>query len=82
MVMVNLPTAGVDYHVPFGGRKASSYGPREQGRRECAQEYHHVHGLNDEQFPLQRRAHLGEERRRATAGRATRWCPAAHPSVR
>ena len=32
MVMVNLPTAGVDYHVPFGGRKASSHGPREQGR--------------------------------------------------
>jgi acyl-CoA reductase-like NAD-dependent aldehyde dehydrogenase len=32
MVMVNLPTAGVDYHVPFGGRKASSYGAREQGR--------------------------------------------------
>ncbi len=32
MVTVNLPTAGVDYHVPFGGRKASSYGPREQGR--------------------------------------------------
>jgi aldehyde dehydrogenase (NAD+) len=32
MVMVNLPTAGVDYHVPFGGTKASSYGPREQGR--------------------------------------------------
>ncbi|MFY9990579.1 MAG: aldehyde dehydrogenase family protein [Rhodoplanes sp.] len=31
MVMVNVPTAGVDYHVPFGGRKASSYGPREQG---------------------------------------------------
>ncbi|MEH6725000.1 MAG: aldehyde dehydrogenase family protein, partial [Hyphomicrobiales bacterium] len=31
MVMVNLPTAGVDYHVPFGGRKASSYGAREQG---------------------------------------------------
>ena len=29
--MVNLPTAGVDYHVPFGGRKGSSYGPREQG---------------------------------------------------
>src|SRR3954467_4359352 len=29
MVMVNLPTAGVDYHVPFGGRKGSSYGPRE-----------------------------------------------------
>ncbi len=32
MVMVNLPTAGVDYHVPFGGRKNSSYGSREQGR--------------------------------------------------
>jgi alpha-ketoglutaric semialdehyde dehydrogenase len=31
MVMVNLPTAGVDYHVSFGGRKGSSYGPREQG---------------------------------------------------
>lgn len=31
MVMANLPTAGVDYHVPFGGRKGSSYGPREQG---------------------------------------------------
>lgn len=37
MVMVNLPTAGVDYHVPFGGRKASSYGPREQGKH--AQEF-------------------------------------------
>lgn len=31
MVMVNLPTAGVDYHVPFGGRKGSSLGSREQG---------------------------------------------------
>ncbi len=31
MVMVNLPTAGVDYHVPFGGRKGSSLGNREQG---------------------------------------------------
>jgi len=31
MVMVNLPTAGVDFHVPFGGTKASSFGPREQG---------------------------------------------------
>ena len=30
-VMVNLPTAGTDYHVPFGGRKHSSHGPREQG---------------------------------------------------
>lgn len=32
MVMVNLPTAGVDFHVPFGGRKGSSYGSREQGK--------------------------------------------------
>jgi len=32
MVMVNCPTAGVDFHAPFGGRQASSYGPREQGR--------------------------------------------------
>jgi alpha-ketoglutaric semialdehyde dehydrogenase len=31
-VMVNLPTAGTDYHVPFGGTRGSSYGPREQGR--------------------------------------------------
>jgi acyl-CoA reductase-like NAD-dependent aldehyde dehydrogenase len=38
MVMVNLPTAGVDYHVPFGGRKGSSYGPREQGQ--YAQEFY------------------------------------------
>ena len=37
MVMVNLPTAGVDCHVPFGGRKGSSYGPREQGK--YAQEF-------------------------------------------
>lgn len=33
MVMVNLATAGVDYHVPFGGRGASSFGPREQGEQ-------------------------------------------------
>ncbi len=33
MVMVNVPTAGVDFHVPFGGRQASSYGPREQGEQ-------------------------------------------------
>ena len=31
MVMTNLPTAGVDYHVPFGGTRKSSYGAREQG---------------------------------------------------
>ena len=35
MVMVNVPTAGVDYHVPFGARKGSSYGPREQGSHAC-----------------------------------------------
>jgi acyl-CoA reductase-like NAD-dependent aldehyde dehydrogenase len=33
LVMVNVPTAGVDYHVPFGGIKGSSYGPREQGHQ-------------------------------------------------
>jgi aldehyde dehydrogenase (NAD+) len=33
MVMVNVATAGVDFHVPFGGRHASSYGPREQGEQ-------------------------------------------------
>ncbi|WP_447927141.1 aldehyde dehydrogenase family protein [Vreelandella sp. EE27] len=38
LVMVNLPTAGFEYHVPFGGSKASSYGPREQGR--YAQEFY------------------------------------------
>lgn len=32
VVTVNLPTAGTDYHVPFGGRGDSSYGPREQGQ--------------------------------------------------
>src|SRR6185369_10994066 len=37
MVMVNVPTAGVDFHVPFGGRKGSSFGSREQGR--YAQEF-------------------------------------------
>ena len=37
-VMVNLPTAGTDYHVPFGGRGDSSYGPREQGQ--YAQEFY------------------------------------------
>ena len=39
-VMVNLPTAGTDYHVPFGGRGDSSYGPREQGR--AAQEFYTI----------------------------------------
>ncbi len=32
MVMVNLQTAGLNFHVPFGGRKASSFGSREQGK--------------------------------------------------
>ena len=31
MLMINQPTAGGDYHAPFGGTAASSYGPREQG---------------------------------------------------
>ncbi len=38
--MVNLPTAGIDFHVPFGGRKKSSYGPREQGQ--AAREFYTV----------------------------------------
>jgi aldehyde dehydrogenase (NAD+) len=37
MIMVNLPTAGVDYHVPFGGRRAEPACGREQGR--YAQEF-------------------------------------------
>jgi len=32
IVTVNLPTGGMDYHVPFGGMKGSSYGAREQGQ--------------------------------------------------
>ena len=32
MVKVNAPTTGVDFHLPFGGEKASSHGPREQGK--------------------------------------------------
>jgi aldehyde dehydrogenase (NAD+) len=32
MVKVNAPTAGVDFHAPFGGSKDSSYGLREQGK--------------------------------------------------
>ncbi|MBT2305109.1 aldehyde dehydrogenase family protein [Variovorax paradoxus] len=32
LAMVNMSTSGVDFHVPFGGRKASSHGSREQGR--------------------------------------------------
>lgn len=29
---VNSQTAGAEVHVPFGGTKASGYGPHEQGR--------------------------------------------------
>jgi aldehyde dehydrogenase (NAD+) len=32
LAMVNLPTAGLDYHVPLGGMKSSGYGPSEQGK--------------------------------------------------
>jgi len=31
LVRVNAPTSGVDFNAPFGGSKASSLGPREQG---------------------------------------------------
>ncbi|MBB1255253.1 aldehyde dehydrogenase [Streptomyces sp. OF3] len=32
MIRINAPTTGVDFHLPFGGTKASGHGPREQGR--------------------------------------------------
>lgn len=32
IIHVNSQTAGADVHVPFGGSKASGYGPHEQGR--------------------------------------------------
>ncbi|MGW6568956.1 aldehyde dehydrogenase family protein [Streptomyces sp. NPDC054975] len=32
MIRINAPSTGVDFHLPFGGSKASSHGPREQGR--------------------------------------------------
>ncbi|WP_030413898.1 aldehyde dehydrogenase family protein [Streptomyces sp. NRRL S-1448] len=32
MIRINAPSTGVDFHLPFGGTKASSHGPREQGR--------------------------------------------------
>jgi acyl-CoA reductase-like NAD-dependent aldehyde dehydrogenase len=31
VIMVNLPSAGIEYQIPFGGLKDSSCGPREQG---------------------------------------------------
>jgi acyl-CoA reductase-like NAD-dependent aldehyde dehydrogenase len=40
MVMVNLPTAGIDYNAPFGGRKASGYGAKELGS--AAREFYTV----------------------------------------
>jgi len=38
MIKVNAPTTGVDFYLPFGGEKASSYGPREQGK--AAQDFY------------------------------------------
>jgi alpha-ketoglutaric semialdehyde dehydrogenase len=32
LIRVNAPTSGVDFYAPFGGEKASSQGPREQGK--------------------------------------------------
>lgn len=45
MVTVNAPTAGLDFHVPFGGRSPSGYGAREQGiaAREFYTEYKSTH---------------------------------------
>jgi aldehyde dehydrogenase (NAD+) len=31
LLTVNLPSAGVEYQLPFGGTKESSFGPKEQG---------------------------------------------------
>jgi acyl-CoA reductase-like NAD-dependent aldehyde dehydrogenase len=31
MVMINAPTAGLEYHAPLGARSPSGYGPRETG---------------------------------------------------
>ena len=66
MVMVNLPTAGVDYHVPFGGRKGSSYGPREQGT--YAKEFYttvktaYTFDLNGPYVPKTKAQRIGETR--------------------
>jgi len=38
LVKVNAPTSGVDFYLPFGGEKASSFGPREQGK--AAQDFY------------------------------------------
>jgi aldehyde dehydrogenase (NAD+) len=38
LVTINAPTAGIDYHVPFGGKKPSGYGGRENGP--AAQEFY------------------------------------------
>ncbi|HYW41516.1 MAG TPA: aldehyde dehydrogenase family protein [Bryobacteraceae bacterium] len=32
LLTVNLPSAGVEYQLPFGGTKESSFGPKEQGQ--------------------------------------------------
>ena len=32
LLTVNLPSAGVEYQLPFGGTKDSSFGPKEQGQ--------------------------------------------------
>ena len=84
MVMVNLPTAGVDYHVPFGGRKGSSYGPREQGR--YAQEFYttvktaYTFDLNEPYVPRstpkeqgQAPAEIALDATSETRGAATQW---------
>src|SRR3546814_17521060 len=49
MVMVNLPTAGVDYHVPFGGTRSSSSGPPAQGFA-AAEYYPHPTTTNQEDY--------------------------------
>ncbi|GLZ40727.1 aldehyde dehydrogenase family protein [Actinokineospora sp. NBRC 105648] len=36
LVKVNMPTAGVDFHLPFGGERGSGYGGKEQGKAAAA----------------------------------------------
>src|SRR3546814_6617152 len=59
MLMINQPTAGVDYHAPFGGRGASSHGAREQGR--AAREFYTTK-VTSNQLPIERCRRNGASR--------------------
>ena len=77
MVMVNLPTAGVDYHVPFGGRKGSSYGPREQGRYAAGVLHHGQDRLHVRHERALRPENKGKRIDRRCAGTRIRTKPMA-----